>query len=398
MSAEPLPAFVFQTVRRIESAPGLARRLGELVSGLDAPGRSALIVTDAFLASSGLIAPARASLEAAGWQVAVFDAVTPDPSEAVVEAARQAALAHGAGLVVGFGGGSSMDVAKLVACLARPGVEAPALAELYGIDTRAVARLPLVQVPTTAGTGSEVTRIAIVTTGADTKAGVVNRALLADLVLLDAELTVGLPPAVTAATGIDAMVHAIEAFTSRLRANPLSDLLAVDALRRLDRHLMAAVADGRDLAAREQMLLGAMLAGMAFENAPVAAVHALAYPLGGQFHLPHGLSNALVLTPVLRFNRPAAQARYAALAAQLLPEASARLDEAQRCEAFIAHVAQRVADCAACGLAQRLRDCGIPRDALPGLAAAAMQQQRLLQNNPRPLSEADALAIYAEAW
>ena len=255
------------------------------------------------------------------------------------------------------------------------------------------------QVPTTAGTGSEVTRIAIVTTGADTKAGVVNRALLADLVLLDAELTVGLPPAVTAATGIDAMVHAIEAFSSRLRANPLSDLLAVDALRRLDRHLMAAIADGRDLAAREQMLLGAMLAGMAFENAPVAAVHALAYPLGGQFHLPHGLSNALVLTPVLRFNRPAAQARYAALAAQLLPEASTRLlDEAQRCEAFIAHVAQRVADCAACGLAQRLRDCGIPRDALPGLAAAAMQQQRLLQNNPRPLSEADALAIYAEAW
>ena len=398
MSAEPLPAFVFQTVHRIESAPGLARRLGELVRSLDAPGRSALIVTDAFLASSGLIAPARASLEAAGWQVAVFDAVTPDPSEAVVEAARQAALAHGAGLVIGVGGGSSMDVAKLVACLARPGVEAPALAELYGIDTRAVARLPLVQVPTTAGTGSEVTRIAIVTTGADTKAGVVNRALLADLVLLDAELTVGLPPAVTAATGIDAMVHAIEAFTSRLRANPLSDLLAVDALRRLDRHLMAAIADGRDLAAREQMLLGAMLAGMAFENAPVAAVHALAYPLGGQFHLPHGLSNALVLTPVLRFNRPAAQARYAALAAQLLPEASARLDEAQRCEAFIAHVAQRVADCAACGLAQRLRDCGIPRDALPGLAAAAMQQQRLLQNNPRPLSEADALAIYAEAW
>lgn len=396
MFAEPLPAFVFQTVRRIESAPGLARRLGELVSSLDPPGRSALIVTDAFLASSGLIAPARASLEAAGWQVAVFDAVTPDPSEAVVEAARQAALAHGAGLVIGFGGGSSMDVAKLVACLARP--EAPALTELYGIDTRVVARLPLVQVPTTAGTGSEVTRIAIVTTGADTKAGVVNRALLADLVLLDAELTVGLPPAVSAATGIDAMVHAIEAFTSRLRANPLSDLLAVDALRRLDRHLLATLADGRDLAAREQMLLGAMLAGMAFENAPVAAVHALAYPLGGQFHLPHGLSNALVLTPVLRFNRPAAQARYAALAAQLLPEASAGLDEAQRCEAFIAHVAQRVADCAACGLAQRLRDCGIPRDALPGLAAAAMQQQRLLQNNPRPLTEADALAIYEEAW
>ncbi|WP_375131982.1 iron-containing alcohol dehydrogenase [Sphaerotilus natans] len=391
-----MPAFVFQTVRRIESAPGLARRLGELVSSLDPPGRSALIVTDAFLASSGLIAPARASLEAAGWQVAVFDAVTPDPSEAVVEAARQAALVHGAGLVIGFGGGSSMDVAKLVACLARP--EAPALSELYGIDTRVVARLPLVQVPTTAGTGSEVTRIAIVTTGADTKAGVVNRALLADLVLLDAELTVGLPPAVSAATGIDAMVHAIEAFTSRLRANPLSDLLAVDALRRLDRHLLATLADGHDLAAREQMLLGAMLAGMAFENAPVAAVHALAYPLGGQFHLPHGLSNALVLTPVLRFNRPAAQARYAALAAQLLPKASAGLDEAQRCEAFIAHVAQRVADCAACGLAQRLRDCGIPRDALPGLAAAAMQQQRLLQNNPRPLTEADALAIYEEAW
>jgi alcohol dehydrogenase len=398
MDTPSLPPFLFQSVRRLEVGAGCAARLGELAAEYrGAADRSpvALLVTDAFLRRSGLLAPALASLEAAGWTLRIYDGVTPDPSEAVVLAAAE--LAHGADLVIGFGGGSSMDTAKVAAVLGRPD-QALALAQLYGVESLRAQRLPLIQVPTTAGTGSEVTRIAIVTTGESTKAGIVNRALLADHVLLDATLTLGLPPAVTAATGIDAMVHAIEAYTSVHKKNPLSDLLAREALRHLGGRLMTAVTNGADLAAREQMLIGAMLAGMAFDNAPVAAVHALAYPLGGVYHLPHGLSNALVLPHVLRFNRPAAEALYAELADVLLPDAGVAVDGASaaaRCDALLGWLDGL---CARTGLPARLRDCDIPREALPELARQAMGQQRLLQNNPRPVHEADARAIYEAAW
>ncbi|HNB46376.1 MAG TPA: iron-containing alcohol dehydrogenase, partial [Burkholderiaceae bacterium] len=372
METATLSPFLFQSVRRIEVGAGCAARLAEVAAEFRPAGDrrpTALLVTDAFLRRSGLLAPALGGLEAAGWDVRVYDGVTPDPSEAVVLAATE--LARGADLVIGFGGGSSMDSAKVAAVLGHPD-QALTLAQLYGVESVRVQRLPLIQVPTTAGTGSEVTRIAIVTTGESTKAGIVNRALLADQVLLDATLTLGLPPAVTAATGIDAMVHAIEAYTSVHRKNPLSDLLAREALARLGGALMAAVERGSDAAAREQMLIGAMLAGMAFENAPVAAVHALAYPLGGVFHLSHGLTNALVLPQVLRFNRPAAEARYAELAAVLLPAAGVALPDggaAARCDALLGWLDGL---CARTGLPARLRDCDIPREALPELARQAM--------------------------
>ncbi|MGG2478986.1 iron-containing alcohol dehydrogenase, partial [Rhizobium sp. BR5] len=196
-------------------------------------------------------------------------------------------------------GGSSLDVAKLVALLAKSG---EALGNIYGVGNVTGERLPLVLVPTTAGTGSEVTPISIITTGAHQKKGVVSPVLLPDAALLDAKLTIGLPPAVTAATGIDAMVHAIEAFTSTsANNNPVSRALAKEALRLLGANIEIAVKTGTDLAARQGMLLGAMLAGQAFANSPVAAVHALAYPIGGRYHVPHGLSNSLVLPHVLRF-------------------------------------------------------------------------------------------------
>jgi alcohol dehydrogenase len=250
-----------------------------------------------------------------------------------------------------------------------------------------------VQVPTTAGTGSEVTPIAIVTTGATTKSGIVARQLYADMAVLDATLTVGLPPAITAATAIDAMVHAIEAFTSRRLKNPLSDQLAIQALRLLCGNLAAACADGTNLAAREALLLGALFAGQAFANAPVAAVHALAYPLGGHFHLPHGLSNALVLPHVLRFNAAAAAGAYALLGAALIPGLAGSADAMT--QAFIAHLEALVA---ATGLPMRLRDHGVTAQALPLLARDAMLQTRLLVNNPCELGEADALAIYERAY
>jgi alcohol dehydrogenase len=190
------------------------------------------------------------------------------------------------------------------------------------------------------------------------------------------------------------MVHAIEAYTSLHRKNPLSDVLAREALCLLNSHLLTAVHAGQNVVAREKMLHGALLAGMAFENAPVAAVHALAYPLGGLYHLPHGLSNALVLPHVLRFNQPAAQTLYAELA-ECMGLAPVGTPAVSACEAFIEHLAGLSARCS---LPVRLREVGIPESATPELARQAMGQQRLLQNNPRPVTEADALAIYQAAY
>ena len=382
-------AFTFSTVPHIVSQPGSAGELGKHVAALFPNARRALIVTDPGFLRTGLVEAPRLSLEHHGMTVQVFSDVMADPPEAVVLSAVDFARVHGTDVVIGLGGGSSMDVAKLIAVLA--GSDQP-IAEIYGIGNVKGERLPLVQVPTTAGTGSEVTNIAIVTTGETTKMGVVAPQLYADMALLDAELTLGLPPLVTAATGIDAMVHAIEAFTSKHKKNPMSDSLAVQALRLLSSNLMVACEQGGNLQARQAMLLGACFAGQAFSNAPVAAVHALAYPIGGIFHVPHGLSNSLVLPHVLRFNMAHATAHYAELAAVVAPHVSGS-DEA-RAEALIAAM-QQVARMT--GIETSLRQVGIAEKDLDRLADDAMLQTRLLGNNPRELTRADAYAIYAAA-
>jgi alcohol dehydrogenase len=384
--------FSFATTAQILCEIGASRRLADLCRERGA--QRVLIVTDPGISKLGLLADVLPGFARTELTVEVFAQVVADPPEAILLAAVEQAKALKAQLIVGFGGGSSMDVAKLVALLAHPdcGQE---LAQIYGVGNARGQRLPLILVPTTAGTGSEVTQIAIITTGATTKMGVVSPLLLPDLALLDAELTLGLPPAVTAATGIDAMVHAIEAYTSALKKNPLSDLLAREALRLLATNLDEVVHNGANREARQAMLLGSCLAGQAFANAPVAAVHALAYPLGGHFHIPHGLSNALVLPHVLGFNASAAAPLYAELAPLVLGD-TLRLGSAmQQTEQFIAALADFSARS---GLPTCLRDAGVPRDMLPTLARDAMQQQRLLVNNPREMSEAHALAIYQEAY
>ncbi|TLP76158.1 iron-containing alcohol dehydrogenase [Pseudomonas nitroreducens] len=382
--------FSFATTAQILCESGSAARLGELCRERGA--QRVLIVTDPGITRLNMLDGVLPGFAAAGVAVEVFDQVLADPPESIVLEASDQARRMAAQLVVGFGGGSSMDVAKLVALLAHP-LATQGLKDVFGVGNARGPRLPLIQVPTTAGTGSEVTPIAIVTTGETTKMGVVSPYLLPDLAVLDADLTLGLPPAVTAATGIDAMVHAIEAYTSKLKKNPLSDLLAREALRLLALNLDEAVHNGRNREARQAMLLGACLAGQAFANAPVAAVHALAYPLGGHFHIPHGLSNALVLPEVIRFNAPNAGSLYAELAPLLLGD---RLrSDADRTEQFIAELADLSPRS---GLPSRLRDAGVPEDSLPRLAADAMLQQRLLVNNPREVSESDALAIYRAAF
>ena len=383
------PAFAFSTVPNIVSELGAAQKLGDHIARLFPSARRALLVTDPGFLKTGLVEAPVASLQAAGIQVKIYSDVVADPPEAVVLEAVASAQAHDTDIVIGLGGGSSMDVAKLIAVLAGSAQE---LAAIYGIGNVKGARLPLVQIPTTAGTGSEVTNIAIVTTGATTKMGVVAPQLYADLALLDAELTLGLPPMVTAATGIDAMVHAIEAYTTRHKKNPLSDMLARKALGLLSANLIPACENGTNLAARQAMLLGAMLAGQAFSNAPVAAVHALAYPIGGIFHVPHGLSNSLVLPHVLRFNAPEAAGLYAELAEIIVPAASGSVEA--RAEALIVAM-QQIAIIT--GIERTLQQVGIRETDLDRLADDAMLQTRLLGNNPRSVTRDDARAIYAAA-
>jgi alcohol dehydrogenase class IV len=339
------------------------------------------------LGLSGLVIKA---LQAAGHAVTVFDAVEPDPSLATLQSAVNAGRLCGAGGVVGFGGGSPMDVAKLAAYLLGSDDELDAI---WGVGKALGKKKPLMLIPTTAGTGSEATAVAIITLGGAEKRGVNSSALLADWAILDPVLTLGLPRAVTAATGIDAMVHAIEAYTSARLKNPFSDMFAREALRLLSANLLRVCDAPDDLAAREAMLLGAHYAGVAFANAPVAGVHALAYPLGGHFHVAHGLSNALMLPHVLRHNMPAARLLYADLAVILEPELAGRDTEAQA-GALVEALLRLQSDT---GLAMRLRDVGVGPEDLDLLADEAMKQERLLVNNPRPINRADARRLYEAA-
>ena len=384
-----MQSFEFNTVARIISGAGSALELADqcLHLGVTRP----LLVTDPGLMAIGLVQPVLASLEKAGLSPVVFDQVREDPPENTVQSAAELARNGDVDGVMAVGGGSSMDVAKVVAVLLGGD---QALPDIYGVGQVTGGRLPLILVPTTAGTGSEVTPVAVITTGETTKAGVSSPVLLPDVAVLDAALTLGLPPAVTAMTGVDAMVHAIEAYTSRHKKNPLSDNLAIHALTLLSRNIRTAVHEGSNQVARENMLLGACLAGQAFANAPVAAVHALAYPLGGHYHIPHGLSNSLVLPSVLEFNAPAANVLYAELA-EVVIGAPVAGDAEAKTAALIAALRELIDDVS---LPSTLAQAGVKASDLEMLATDAMLQQRLLVNNPRDVEYDDALAIYQAAY
>ena len=381
--------FIFQTVGSVIQEPGVTNRLGEIAA--ETGMSRVLLVSDPGIAEIGLLERAETGLRSGGLKVATFSEVLPDPPVNNIMAALEQARDFGADGVVGFGGGSSMDVAKLVAFLSN---SSQALSDIYGVGLARGKRLPLILVTTTAGTGSEVTPIAIVTTGESEKKGVVAQQLLPDVALLDAELTTGLPPRITAMTGVDAMVHAIEAYTSRVKKNPISDTLARQGLKLLFENIHVVMENGNDIEARSQMLLGALFAGQAFANAPVSAVHALAYPIGGHYHVPHGLSNSLVLPHVMRFNLPVASKEYAELGRDLFDDLGSVNDLAAGAK-LISALEQLIVDVK---LETRLSEVGIEKQALPQLAESAMLQTRLLVNNPREVNYEDALQIYQDAW
>ena len=357
-------------------------------------GKNIFIITDKGLTELGLLEPTIKKIKIHS-NVKIFDDVESDPSKSTLLKAFESAKEFNSTGVLGFGGGSSMDVAKLVSLLLGSNQD---IETIWGVNNARGPRLPLVLIPTTAGTGSEVTPISIITMDDKEKKGVSSKYILPDLAILDPLLTMDLPANITASTGIDAMVHAIEAFTSvNPNNNPISKMLSIEALKLLGSSIEVAVSDGKNIKARSNMLLGSMLAGKAFANSPVAAVHALAYPIGGLFNISHGLSNSLVLPHVLKFNSLNEDARknYAYLAPYLFKNLENSKNDEKVCNHFIdllENLSKKLK------LPYRLRDLGIPEEACNIMAKEAMKQTRLLVNNPRKIEESDAFNIYKAAW
>ncbi len=383
--------FEFNTVKSIVNKVGAIHDLAEICQNLKIS--RPLLVTDSGIVALGIHEAALDALAQENIPCFLFSGVKADPTFHVVNAACAYAIQEKIDGVIGLGGGSSMDVAKLVSVLA---LGQQSLDDIYGVDNICSGRLPLIQIPTTAGTGSEVTSVSIVTVNEKEKRGIVSRVMIPDVALLDAELTVGLPSLVTAATGIDAMVHAIEAYTSVHKKNLYSDMLARESLGLMSRNIYAATHDGKNLEARSAMLFGATLAGQAFANAPVAAVHALAYPLGSFYHIPHGLSNSLVLPHVMRFNADVACDLYAELAPCMIQyEKKLAVSDLEITHNLIEYIEHLIGSL---GLPTTLESVNVDQNRLSELADASMLQERLLVNNPKNVSVSDALNIYESAY
>lgn len=376
---------LFRTTPRIVMGAGALKNLAAEVAALKA--NKALIVTDQGLIDAGLVGQARAILEKAEIEYAVFADVEADPRYEIVADCVDKIRSEDADLIIGFGGGSPIDIAKVSAVMTTN--EGP-ISEYFGIDLVPQAGLPTIIIPTTAGTGSEVTPIAILSDHTEKlKKGIVSSFLFPSVALLDPELTLALPPHVTAATGMDALIHGIESFTSK-NASSISDLLASRAMELIARNIRTAFADGSNLTARSNMLEGSLLAGMAFCNAGVTAVHAFAYPIGAEFHIPHGVANSIMLTPVMEFNKLGNLEKFARIA-EYLGENTTGLSTREAANAAVEAMRTLAVDLK---IPDHLGEFGIEDKHIPELAEGVMKVTRLLANNPRELTQQDAEDIY----
>ena len=357
-------------------------------------GKNIFVITDEGLTELGLYDKTIKKLQSYS-NINIFNKVESDPSKSTLLKAFDEAADFKSTGVLGFGGGSSMDVAKLISLLLGSNQN---IDTIWGVNNAKGPRIPLVLIPTTAGTGSEVTPISIITMDDKEKKGVSSKLILPDLAILDPLLTINLPPNITASTGIDAMVHAIEAYTSiNPNNNPISKMLSIEALKFLGSSIKTAVFEGHNIHARSNMLFGSMLAGKAFANSPVAAVHALAYPIGGLFNISHGLSNSLVLPSVMKFNsiNKETKKNYANLAPFVFKDLDNSKSDEIVCNNFIDSLESLSKELK---LPYRLRDLEIPEEACQLMATEAMKQTRLLVNNPRKIEESDAFNIYKSVW
>ncbi len=377
--------FSFQGAGEIHFGCGLINQLPDLAIRYESG--PVLVVMDPFLARGPLKIRIFNDLKTKGLTPLLFDQIEPEPSPASAEAGARLAKRKACSLVIGIGGGSTMDTAKAAAMLA---LNKGRVSDYVGLDLVPGPGLPTILVPTSAGTGSEVTFTAVFTNRATkTKGGINSRFLYPTVALLDPELTLSLPPQATAQTGMDALTHAMEAYTSN-KANPLSDMVAEKAFTLFGQFLKKAVKNGQDLEAREGMLLGSLLAGMALANAGVGAVHAMAYPLGALFNITHGLANAVLLPYVLEFNRVACPERFARMEYLLGGSEAAGSTEggAKKCIKRIISLSQAI------GIPANLKELKIPKKAVRSMAEAAIKVARPIENNPRPITVKDIIGLY----
>ena len=348
-----------------------------------------LIVTDAILVKSGTVDLALAQL--GGRRYGIFDQVKPEPEISIVEDCTRAYREGEHDGLIGLGGGSAIDIAKGVAAFA--GHEGP-LAELFGVDLVKRKGPALIAIPTTAGTGSEVTNVAIFSDKqAQLKKGIVSDYLLPDVALVSPVMTLTCPRSVTAASGVDALVHAVESYLS-VNASPITDAIALGAIKLIAKALPKAYANPANLQAREDMATASLMAGMAFGNAGVGAVHALAYPLGGRFNIAHGVSNALLLPYVMEWNKMACVERFRDIA-EAMGVRVADLSDKDAADLAVKAMADL---CAAVDIPSGMRSFNVPEDAIAAMAEEASKIDRLMRNNPRKLTAADIEKIYRAAY
>ncbi len=381
-------ATIFSTTPRTVMGPGAIKTIGDEVKkrGIS----KVLIITDEGVKGAGLTEPVEASLKKAGVAYGIFDGVEPDPRYEIVADCVDMVEEEKAELLIGLGGGSSIDITKTTAVMVTN--DGP-ISEYFGIDLIPNPGLPTIMVPTTAGTGSEVTPIAILSDeGEKLKKGIVSPYMYPSVGILDPELTIGLPPHVTAATGMDALIHAIEAYTS-INATGMTDMYCMRAMELIYNNLRIAYAKGDNIEARSAMMEGAFLAGIGFANAGVTAVHAFAYPIGAEFHIPHGVANTLMLPHVIRFNVLGNLPKFAALA-KPFGISTEGLDDLQIVDRVIAAIDRLAGDLR---VPRHLADFGVKEKDVLMLAEGAMKVTRLLANNPRTLYLEDAKAIYKAA-
>lgn len=376
---------LFQTTPRIVMGPGAISRIGEEAMRLNAT--RIAIITDKGLVKTGIVKKVEELLSSVGLPFNCFDQVTPDPPVEIAQQAARFVKEEGSDLVLGIGGGSPLDIAKVSAILVKNSGD---LNAYFGVDLVPNKGVPTMLVPTTAGTGSEVTPIAILSDHTDRlKKGIVSPYLFPEVAVLDPELTIPLPAQVTAATGMDALIHAVEAFTSK-NATSMSDMLARQAMSVIFRSIRTAYGDGTNLDARGKMLEGSLLAGMAFANAGVTAVHAFAYPIGAEFHIPHGVANSIMLTPVMAFNMLGIPSKFAEMA-KIFGMNISGMNEREAATEAIEALQVLSNDL---GLPRSLSQYGVKEEHVPALAEGVMKVTRLLANNPRQLTVADAEEIY----
>ncbi len=373
----------------ISEADSMRQKLGTLAKQYSAT--SAIIVTDKGIAELGYIDIAVQSLQDSDIKVTVFDAVIADPPIEVVNKAIKAARDNQCDLVIGLGGGSSIDTAKIVAL--HPN-DFGSINDILDTDLSIFKKLPLFAIPTTAGTGAEATFVSVITAKDGSKKAIYTPKILPDVALLDATLTLKLPRHITAATALDAMVHCIEAYTSRTKKNPISDALAVKGLQMLWQNFEQVLNHGDDIEARSDMLLGSALAGIAFVNSSVAAVHGLSYPLSINFHIPHGHGNALVMCPVFAFNLPEAAPLYAELARVVMPTQTTALNDLEAATLFIDTLRDFLKNS---GLKYRLSELDITEQDIPALANIVINTYaRLIATNPKDITVEEVTTMYKE--